>query len=137
MLTLKTLKPKSRKFRRRVGRGNGSGRGTFSGRGIKGQRARSGSRKGLKLRGVRTLFKAIPKSRGFVSPYAEAKLKTISLAELERRCAADTTIELRGSKVLASGELTKPLIVKASAFSAAAKAKIEAVGGKAIPCGPR
>src|SRR3989338_2794264 len=125
MLTLKSIQPTTRKRHKRVGRGNASGRGTYSGRGMKGQRARSGSRKGLKLRGVRTLFKAIPKSRGFVSQYAEAKLKTISLADLERRCQANTTVELRGRKVLSNGELTKALTVKASGFSAAAKSKIE------------
>jgi large subunit ribosomal protein L15 len=137
MLTLKTVQPKARKYSRRVGRGNGSGRGTYSGRGIKGQRARSGSRYGLKLRGLRTLFKAIPKNKGFVSPYAEAKLPTISLTELERRCGANTTVEVRDVKVLGTGELTKALTVKAGGFSASAKAKIEAAGGKAITCGKR
>lgn len=129
MLTLKTIQPKTRKHRRRVGRGNASGRGTYSGRGMKGQRARSGSRKGLKLRGVRTLFKAIPKSRGFVSQYAITKLKTISLANIKQDVA------LRGYKVLGSGTVTKPLTIKASAFSASAKSKIEAAGGKAVLCG--
>lgn len=134
MLTLKSIQPKTRKRHRRVGRGNGSGRGTYSGRGMKGQRARSGSRKGLKLRGVRTLFKAIPKSRGFVSQYAAHKLKTITLADLEK-LQTNTTVELRGKKVLGTGELTKTLTVKASAFSASAKTKIEAAGGTAVLCG--
>lgn len=137
MLTLKNIKPKTRTYSRRVGRGAATGRGNYSGRGIKGQRARSGSRYGLKLRGIRTLFKAIPKSRGFVSPYVESKLKIMTLSELERRCAANTTIELRGTKILGNGELTKALTVKASGFSASAKAKIEASGGKAIQCGTR
>ncbi len=137
MLTLKNIKPKTRKYSRRVGRGAATGRGNYSGRGIKGQRARSGSRKGLKLRGIRTLFKAIPKSRGFVSPYVAQKLKIMTLSELERRCAANTTIELRDSKILGNGELTKALTVKAGGFSASAKTKIEAAGGKAIQCGRR
>lgn len=135
MLTLKTLQPTTRKHRRRVGRGNASGRGTFSGRGMKGQRSRSGSKKGLKLRGVRTLFKAIPKKRGFVSHYAMTKFKTITLADFERRWAANTTVEVCGRKVLGSGDLTKALTVKASAFSASAKSKIEAAGGKVVLCG--
>ncbi|EKD79236.1 MAG: hypothetical protein ACD_41C00126G0005 [uncultured bacterium] len=134
MLTLKSIQPTTRKRHKRVGRGNASGRGTYSGRGMKGQRARSGSRKGLKLRGLRTLFKAIPKSRGFVSQYAVNKLKTITLAELDK-CQANTTVQVRGKKVLGTGELTKALTVKASAFSASAKTKIEAAGGKAVLCG--
>lgn len=137
MLTLKNLKPKSRKYGRSIGRGNSSGRGSYSGRGIKGQRARSGSRYGLKLRGLRTLFKAMPKSRGFVSQYGIKKLSTISLSELERRCGKDTTVELRNMKILGTGDITKALTVKAGAFSVSAKQKIEAAGGKAIPCGRR
>ncbi|MFA6474872.1 MAG: uL15 family ribosomal protein [Patescibacteria group bacterium] len=135
MLTLTSLQPKSRKHKRRIGRGNGSGRGTFSGRGMKGQRSRSGSRGGLKLRGLRSLMKAIPKVRGGARRFHAERLTTVTLAYLERKCSANTTIELRGNKVLGSGEITKPLLVKASAFSASAKAKIEAAGGKAIPCG--
>ena len=135
MLKLNSLQSTNRKHSRRVGRGNGSGRGTFAGRGIKGQRARSGSRYGLKLRGLRTLFKAIPKVRGFRSMHEDTKLKTIGLAELEKCCEPNATVELRGYKVLASGTIAKPLTVKASAFSAAAQQKIEAAGGKAIPCG--
>jgi large subunit ribosomal protein L15 len=137
MLTLNTLKPKTRKYSRRVGRGNASGRGSFSGRGIKGQRSRSGSRYGLKLRGLRTLFKAMPKNKGFVSQYEDDKLPTISLTELERRCGANATVEVRDMKVLGTGDLTKALTVKAGGFSASAKAKNEAAGGKAITCGRR
>ncbi len=67
MQQLHTLKPAtgSRQTRVRVGRGTGSGIGTYSGRGVKGQKARSGGRKGLKALGMRALILRIPKLRGF------------------------------------------------------------------------
>ncbi len=66
MITLSNLQPKigSRHRRKRVGRGNASGHGTYSGRGIKGQRSRSGGKKGLKLKGLRHNIKNFPKLRG-------------------------------------------------------------------------
>lgn len=133
MLNLTSLKPKTRKRSRRIGRGNGSGRGSFSGRGMKGQRARSGSRKGLKLRGVRTLFKAIPKTRGFNS-LADA-VAVMNLSELDRKTAKVSKIKLPHTKILGVGEISRAVTVEAAAFSASAKAKIEQAGGKAITCG--
>lgn len=135
MLKLTTLKPKTRKRSRRIGRGNGSGRGTFSGRGMKGQRARSGSRGGLKLRGLRSLFKAIPKTRGFNSL---ADVTTVmNLTELDRKTVNVSKIKLPNTKILGVGEISRAIIVEAVAFSASAKAKIEQAGGKAIVCGKR
>lgn len=133
MLTLTTLTPKKRKHSRRVGRGNGSGRGTFSGRGMKGQKARSGGKGGLKLRGLRTLMKAMPKNKGFTSGYD--KLKTINLSELAKRIKDNTVINLHGYKVLGVGEVTKAYTVSADAFSASAKTKLVQAGGKALKCG--
>jgi len=65
MLTLHTLKKNNGKKKKRVGRGNASGHGTYSTRGIKGQRARSGGRKGLKLKGFKQILVNIPKEKGF------------------------------------------------------------------------
>lgn len=135
MLKLTTLKPKTRKRSRRIGRGNGSGRGTFSGRGMKGQRARSGSRGGLKLRGLRALFKAIPKNRGFNS--LAGTIAVMNLSELERKTAQANKIKLPYTKILGVGEISRAVTVEAAAFSASAKAKIEQAGGKVIVCGKR
>jgi large subunit ribosomal protein L15 len=55
---------KNQKKRKRVGRGNGSGRGTYSGRGQKGQRSRSGGKKGLKVKGLKTFIAQTPKRKG-------------------------------------------------------------------------
>lgn len=135
MLKLTTLKPKTRKRSRRIGRGNGSGRGTFSGRGMKGQRARSGSRGGLKLRGLRTLFKAIPKTRGFNS--LAPTIAVMNLNELDRKTTQASKIKLPHTKILGVGEISRAITVEAAAFSASAKAKIEQAGGKVIVCGKR
>lgn len=133
MLQLSTLQPKQRKHTRRVGRGNGSGRGTFSGRGIKGQRARSGSRSGLKLRGLRALFKGIPKTRGQSGDVI--KLPVMNLGDIEKNYPAQTVIALHGVKVLGVGATQRPLEITAEAFSTSAKTKLEQAGGKAITCG--
>lgn len=133
MLTLTSLTPKQRKHSRRVGRGNGSGRGTFSGRGMKGQRARSGGKGGLKLRGLRNLMKAMPKNKGFTSGYD--KLKTLNLSQLVKRLEDKTVINLHGYKILGVGEVTKAYSVTADAFSTSARTKLEAAGGKALKCG--
>ncbi|EKD76592.1 MAG: hypothetical protein ACD_43C00052G0010 [uncultured bacterium] len=135
MLKLTSLKPKTRKHTRRIGRGNGSGRGSFSGRGMKGQRSRSGGRGGLKLRGLRSLFKAIPKNRGFNSLSAE--LGVMNLSELDRKTIKVAKIKLPYTKILGVGDISRAITVEAAAFSTSAKAKIEQAGGKAITCGKR
>jgi large subunit ribosomal protein L15 len=127
-------------FRR--GRGIGSGNGKTAGRGHKGQNARSGGgvRPGFEG-GQMPLTRRIPK-RGFVNifrtSYANVNLK--SLNSFDDGAVVDTEALLKsglikktldGIKVLGDGELTKKLTVKANAFSAAAKGKIEAAGGKA------
>lgn len=133
MLTLRTLQPKQRKHRRRVGRGNASGRGSYSGRGVKGQRARTGGRKGLKLRGLRTLFRGIPKSRGFGG--RSQRLRTINVTEIFHRYPTQNAVALHGYKVLGNGDARRPLHITAEAFSKSAKAKIEKAGGKTTICG--
>lgn len=126
----------------RKGRGAGSGNGKTAGKGHKGQNARSGGgvRPGFKG-GQLPLYRKLPK-RGFTNhfskQYAIVNLKTLekyeagTVVDIEK-LIADKVIKNRfdGLKVLANGELTKALTVKAAVFSASAKEKIEAAGGKA------
>jgi len=133
----------SKHTRKRVGRGDGSGHGTYSGRGLKGQKSRSG----YKMRpgfegGQLPLIKRLPRKRGFVNifrtEYNIVNLDKLNLFESgsevtpEKLLAAGLVKSLRKPiKILANGEVSQPFVVKANKFSAAAKAKIEAVGGKA------
>lgn len=141
ILTLSHLQPArgSRKKSRRVGRGLGSGRGVYSGRGRKGQKARAGGRKKLKLKGLRKLVEHLPKVRGFRSMFHRPAIAHV--ADLEH-CDAATTVtpkllcdrgivrDIRfGVKILGDGTLTKQLSVKGCTVSASAKAKIEKAGG--------
>lgn len=134
--------PGSVKKRFRVGRGNGSGAGKTAGKGHKGQNARSGGgvRPGFEG-GQMPLQRRIPK-RGFNNIFAKdiVSVNVGSLNGFEDGAAVDAAALMEagiikkcgdGVKILANGELTKKLTVKASAFSEAAKAKIEAAGGKA------
>ncbi len=133
--------PGSKKNRKRVGRGDGSGHGTYSGRGVKGQKSRSG----FKMRpgfegGQLPLIKSLPRKRGFVNifriEYSVVNMKKLNVFESgsevtpEGLVAAGLVKSLRWPvKILADGDITHPLSVKAHKFSAAAKAKIEAAGG--------
>ena len=125
---------------KRVGRGPGSGMGKTSTRGEKGQKARSGvSIKPWFEGGQSPLYRRIPK-RGFTNRNGK-EFVAINVNVLDRfdngaEVTVDTLIESGivknpkdGIKILANGELTKKLNVKANAFSAAAKEKIEALGG--------
>jgi large subunit ribosomal protein L15 len=127
-------------FRR--GRGIGSGNGKTAGRGHKGQNARSGGgvRPGFEG-GQMPLSRRIPK-RGFVNIFGKniANINLESLNSFDDGAVVDIDALLKsglvrkkldGVKVLGDGELTKKLTVKVNAFSAAAKQKIEAAGGKA------
>ena len=125
----------------RKGRGTGSGNGKTAGKGHKGQNARSGGgvRPGFEG-GQLPLYRKVPK-RGFNNKFA-VNYAIINVADLNRFNDGDvvdmaTLIEkkivkspLDGLKVLGNGELTKKITVKAEAFSATAKEKIEAAGGK-------
>lgn len=134
--------PGSKKSRKRVGRGDGSGHGTYSGRGSKGQKSRSGykTRPGFEG-GQLPLIKRLPQKRGFVNifriEYSVINLNKLSMFESgsevtpERLVAAGLVKSLRHPvKILAEGDINHPLLVKAHKFSTAAKAKIEAAGGR-------
>ena len=135
--------PGSVKERKRIGRGAASGQGKTAGKGHKGQKARSGSNAHIGFEGGQMpLQRRIPK-RGFVNIFAK-EIATVNVAAINDKFedGATVTIEARvesglvkktldGVKVLGQGELTKKLTVQANAFSASAKAKIEAAGGKA------
>jgi large subunit ribosomal protein L15 len=133
MLTLHSLHPNPRKTHKRVGRGNASGSGTTAGKGTKGQKARTGGKGGLKLRGLKAIFKSVPKAKGFTSQYP--KISVMNLSTLEERYAASKVAHVENYKILGQGELTKAITVYAAAFSTSAKSKIEQQGGKAITCG--
>ena len=134
--------PGAKKGRKRVGRGDGSGHGTYSGRGCKGQKSRSG----YKMRpgfegGQLPLIKRLPKKRGFTNisriEYSVVNLNNLGKFEPgsevtpQKLVAMGLVKSLRYPiKILSDGEINYPLAVKANKFSAAAKAKIEAAGGK-------
>ena len=126
----------------RKGRGAGSGNGKTAGKGHKGQNARSGGgvRPGFEG-GQLPLYRKLPK-RGFTNhfakQYAIINVETLDRYEAGAVIDIDTLINDKviknrfdGLKVLAKGEITKALTVKAAVFSAQAKEKIEAAGGKA------
>lgn len=134
--------PGSKKEAFRKGRGIGSGNGKTAGKGHKGQNARSGGgvRPGFEG-GQMPLSRRIPK-RGFVNIFGKtyANVNIEALNNFDDGAVIDTDALLKsglikktldGVKILGNGELTKKLTVKANAFSAAAKSKIEAAGGKA------
>ena len=140
-MDLSNLKPaegskQSDNFRR--GRGHGSGNGKTAG---KGHKARSGAPRPGFEGGQMPLYRRIPK-RGFTNRN-EKHIVGINLSALERFdndavVSVETLIEAGivknprdGVKILGNGELTKKLTVKANAFSASAKEKIEALGGNA------
>lgn len=127
---------------KRLGRGIGSGLGKTSGKGHKGAKARSGGGKRPGFEGGQLpLTMRLPK-RGFTNNfrtvYAAINVDRLEIFEDGQEVTPVTLIEAGiiknvedGVKIMGNGELTKKLIVKASKFTAAAKEKIEAVGGKA------
>ena len=126
-------------FRR--GRGHASGNGKTAGKGHKGQKARSGAPRVGFEGGQMPLYRRLPK-RGFTNRNT-LKIEAINVSALEKfendtEVTIETLIEAGvvknpkdGVKILGNGELTKKLTVKVNAFSESAKAKIEALGGKA------
>lgn len=126
---------------KRIGRGHGSGNGKTAGKGHKGQKARAG--RGMRFGfegGQMPLQRRVPK-RGFnnifASEYATVNVAALNIFEDGAVVDAAALIEkglikkeYDGVKVLGNGEITKKLTVKAVAFSAAAKDKIVAAGGK-------
>ena len=124
-------------FRR--GRGHGSGNGKTAGKGHKGQKARSGAPRPGFEGGQMQLYRRLPK-RGFTNrnslEIVGINLKALEAFEDGAVVTVDSLIESGivknpkdGVKILGNGELTKKLTVKANAFSAKAKEKIEALGG--------
>jgi large subunit ribosomal protein L15 len=142
-MRLHDLKPRpGAKHRvKRLGQGESSGHGKTSGRGGKGQTARSGSSIRIGFEGGQMpLIRRIPK-RGFNHARFATRYLGVNVADLNRfddgarvdeialRSAGLANGRATGVKILGTGELTKKLTVNASAFSASAKAKIEAKGG--------
>lgn len=136
--------PGSRHRKKRVGRGIGSGHGTYATRGIKGQKARSGGQIPPWFEGGQTrLVKRLPHKRGFTNIF-RVEYAAVNVEQLEARFPAGTVVTpdlLRETglvkkrlpiKILGDGELTKPLTVHAHKFSASARAKIEAAGGRVV-----
>lgn len=143
-MKLHELKPAegSRKPRRRVGRGIGSGMGKTSTRGTKGQFSRTGggTRPGFEG-GQMPLYRRLPK-RGFkntfAKKYAEVNVEQLNCFDNGAVVDPAALIEagilknvLDGVRVLGNGELTKSLTVQAQSFTKSAQQKIEAAGGKA------
>ena len=125
----------------RKGRGAGSGNGKTAGKGHKGQNARSGGGVRVGFEGGQLpLYRKLPK-RGFKNRFA-VNYAIVNVADLNKfengavvdlealKAAKLVRKELDGVKILGNGELTKKLTVKATVFSATAKEKIEAAGGK-------
>jgi large subunit ribosomal protein L15 len=144
-LSLHTLKPAagSTKRRKRVGRGNSSGHGTYSTRGQKGQKARSGGKKGLTKKAIHSLIFHLPKKRGFRS--LQPKMATVALEDLVRLFPEGAQINqerlvkvglIRGSakgvRVVGNIKLNKKFIVRAHGFSTAAARAILAAGGHVV-----
>jgi large subunit ribosomal protein L15 len=148
---LHNLKPSpgSRRPRKRVGRGEGSGTGKTSGRGQKGAGSRSGSKRRARFEGGQMpIHMRMRKLRGphmkKSMPFEMFRTHTqpVNISDLDARfeSGAEVTIELLKAKglgtrkeipikILANGELSKPLTVHAHAFSASARERIEAAGG--------
>ena len=130
-----------KKDRKRLGRGIGSGNGKTAGKGHKGQNARSGGgvRRGFEG-GQTPLYRRLPK-RGFTNRNSK-NYTEVTLTMLNKSKSTDVTAESLveegiigkvndGIVILATGTLDKKLNVKAKRFTASAKEKIEALGGKA------
>ncbi len=144
-MNLSSLKPPegSRKKRKRIGRGDGSGHGGTSTKGHKGQNARSGGRVRPGFEGGQMpLSRRLPK-RGFRNPFRKSII-TINIDQLKRFPAGsvidrDALLEAglvkrtgEGIKVLGKGSIEYPISVKVDMVSRGAKSKIEAAGGSVV-----
>lgn len=137
-------KGQKRQTRHRVGRGIGSGNGKTSGKGHKGRNARSGgSRRAGYEGGQMPIYRQVPK-RGFTNARFRTYFTIINVGDLSTY-EAGTTVDMAGIlersltsktgdqlKVLGNGEVSQGLTVRAQKFSASARAKIEAAGGKVV-----
>lgn len=125
----------NRAKKKRLGRGNSSGDGNFSGRGMKGQKARSGGKGGLRYKGMKARVLSIPKIRGFRSHRESPEVVNVSDLEMKFEGGALITpqeIQAKGLtreksskvKILGNGNLTKSFTVKDCFVSESAKKKI-------------
>lgn len=135
----------ARKSRKRLGRGNASGHGTYSTRGQKGQRARSGGRKGLVQFGVKHFVIRMPKQRGFKRiPAILQSLDVRKLNQLPEGVIIDAALLIKRGltntdrvKIIGNGQLTKKLMVKIAAISKGARKSIIAAGGTIVSVEPK
>lgn len=132
----------SKRPRKRIGRGVGSGHGTYACRGLKGQKARSGGGVALRFEGGQTpLVKRLPHTRGFTNIF-KTDYSLVNVQRLEVFTdGTEVTPEIlvdaglvstlkKPIKILGNGDLQRSLTVKANKFSKTAKQKIETAGGK-------
>jgi len=130
----------SRRHRKMRGRGNASGHGNYSGHGGKGQTARSGGSRGLRLKAFRRLMQSTPKLGGFKS--LNTKPTEVYLRDLEKHFSAGNEVNLKtlqeaglvkdlakAAKILNTGEITKALNIVGIPCTKIAKEKIEKAGG--------
>lgn len=146
-ITLSNLSPAkgSTSARKRVGRGPGSGLGKTSGRGHKGSKARAGGATNPGFEGGQMpMYRRLPK-RGFTNPF-KVVAQPVNIASLSKLAGGDVTPETLYAagliskpgvkvKLLAVGDAARAYAVRGIAFSAAAKAKIEAAGGSVEAAG--
>lgn len=145
IMKIEDLRPAdgSKRKKKRVGRGPGSGRGKTAAKGHKGQKARSGTGKGAGFEGGQMpMQRRLPK-RGFKNypfklEFAIVNLRDIAKIETSEEVTPGMLIEKKvikkamdGLKILGDGDLGKPMTIKAHVFSESAKKKIVAAGGKA------
>jgi large subunit ribosomal protein L15 len=143
MLELHNIKPAagSKHSSKKLGRGNASGHGNYSGHGGKGQTARSGGGRGLRLKGFKSLMQSTPKLGGFLS--LNTKPATIVLSVLEKKYQAGETVNLESlknlkvisknvvsAKIVNGGELTKKLNVEGIKTTKSVAEKIKSLGGE-------
>lgn len=139
-VTLSTLQPApgSTQYRKRIGRGPGSGLGKTSGKGHKGHKARTGGSTNPGFEGGQMpMYRRLPK-RGFTNPFREASVP-VNLARLAKLTGGEVTPETLAAaglaragqpvKILGTGEAARAYTVRGVPVSASARAKIEAAGG--------
>ena len=147
-MDLSQLRPPkgAKRERKRVGRGNASGTGTYAGKGMKGANARSGPGPYPGFEGGQLpLVRRMARKGGFTNPN-RVRYEEVKLSDLKKFDDAEIGPELliaagivkrpqRPIKVLSNGTVTRALTVRAHAFTAAAREKIEAAGGRAVALG--
>lgn len=138
------LKPASgaKHSKKRVGRGLGSGHGTFSGRGCKGDKSRSGGSVRIGWEGGQNpIIQRLPRKRGFTNifktEYSVVNIGSLNVFEANTEVIPETMLKAgliktlnKPVKILANGEIDRPLVIKVSKFSSSAEKKITAAGGR-------